>query len=737
MSYRLFRYLFILSFAVVLTIGPRSLFGCGPFFEEAVFVETTRPDVPYERYLRGELGVIDQRYEVTFLIAAYRELSGIGLNPTQLAAFMTLWNGQLNHSIWPWAAPTAELTRWLEVRDRSAGGSPRPQVEVYAPTANDSYQNFLNCPNSAFQNAADTLTELVSRTGAGSSAVKQWVEAQDQVFSNCSGRSAVIPAAITSDDLQWIADRNYQIAAANFYARNYDEARTIFLQIANDKNSRWRTMAPYLAARCLIRKAAFAGTEGGYDPALLAQAEKELKQVTADPEMAAMRNAAQAMLNHVEFYLHPDQRFRQLAGIMSQPNAADGFAQDIWDYRQLFRQGRTAPENDLTDWLVAFTSSDSVHALKRWRETSSTAWLVAAIASAKSLDADAAELITAATAIRPTDAAFVSVNYHCVRLLIESGKKKEARKRLDNLIKDAALGPPSALNRFLTQREAVAENYSEFLKFASRLPVATSFDSGDLPDEAVPADKARTMLFDEAAVILNQRIPLNLLQEAASSPELAENLRKQVALATWVRAVLIDNAEAALPLSKIVEQGWPQLKADMAAYRAASEDDRKFTAIVTMLRNPGLRPYVEPGFPRTTPIERIDNLRDNWWCADLGAEMNAPNYAKLGGISSSAAKAQPSSPDFLDSKQKEMSQREYERLSQIGTAPNFLSSAVIEWGSTHSTNALVPEALHLAVRSTRFGCVDSNSRAFSKRAFSLLHSRYPNSEWAKKTPYWY
>ena len=72
MSYRLFRYLFILSFAVVLTIGPRSLFGCGPFFEEAVFVETTRPDVPYERYLRGELGVIDQRYEVTFIIAAYR-----------------------------------------------------------------------------------------------------------------------------------------------------------------------------------------------------------------------------------------------------------------------------------------------------------------------------------------------------------------------------------------------------------------------------------------------------------------------------------------------------------------------------------------------------------------------------------------------------------------------------------------------------------------------------------------
>ncbi|HEX3320174.1 MAG TPA: hypothetical protein VHR84_05695 [Terriglobales bacterium] len=736
MIYRVFRHLFILAFAVVLTIGPRSVFGCGPFFEEAIFVATTRPDIPYEKYLNGQLGVIDQRYEVTFLIAAYRELSGIGLNSAQQAAFMNVWIGQLNHPVWPWAVSSSELTKWIEARDRAVSGGSRPQLEVYAPTATDSYQNFLNCPNAAFQTATDTLSELVSRMGAGSPAVQQWVEAQDQVFSNCSGHSAVIPAALTTSDSNLMADRNYQIGAAHFYARDYDEARTIFLKIANDKNSRWHSIAPYLAARCLIRKAAFAGPEGGYDPALLAQAEKELQQVTTDPEMAAVRNAAQGMLNHVEFYLHPEARFQQLANTLMQSGASSGFAQDIWDYRQLFRQGRVAPENDLTDWLRTFTSSNHVHALERWRKTKSTPWLLAAIASAQSKDSDAAELIMAATAIRPTDAAFVSLNYHSVRLMMESGKKEEARKRLDSLIEGPS-GPPSAFNRFLAQRDALAQNYSEFLKFALRLPVATSFDSGDLPDEAVSPEKANTMLFDEAALILNQRIPLNLLQQAASSSELPENLRKQVALATWVRAVLIDNTAVSLPMSKIVGQDWPQLKADMAAYEAANDDDRKFTAIVTILRNPGLRPYVEPGFSRSTPIERIDNLRDNWWCADLGAEMEAPNYAKLNGISNTTSKTQTQSPDFLDSRQKETRQHESETLSQIGTAPNFLGHAVIEWGSAHPTNPLLPEALHLVVRSTRFGCVDSNSRTFSKRAFNLLHSRYANSEWAKKTPYWY
>lgn len=49
----------------------------------------------------------------------------------------------------------------------------------------------------------------------------------------------------------------------------------------------------------------------------------------------------------------------------------------------------------------------------------------------------------------------------------------------------------------------------------------------------------------------------------------------------------------------------------------------------------------------------------------------------------------------------------------------------------------VPEALHLAVKSTRFGCVDKETGKFSKAAFDLLHQRYPRSRWAEQTKYWY
>jgi TolA-binding protein len=69
--------------------------------------------------------------------------------------------------------------------------------------------------------------------------------------------------------------------------------------------------------------------------------------------------------------------------------------------------------------------------------------------------------------------------------------------------------------------------------------------------------------------------------------------------------------------------------------------------------------------------------------------------------------------------------------------PNYLCSQVLAWTRAHPDDPRVPEALHLAVKSTRFGLTDDKTSDFSRRAFRLLHSRYPKSEWAAKTKYWF
>ncbi|NJL72874.1 MAG: hypothetical protein HC888_15650 [Candidatus Competibacteraceae bacterium] len=49
----------------------------------------------------------------------------------------------------------------------------------------------------------------------------------------------------------------------------------------------------------------------------------------------------------------------------------------------------------------------------------------------------------------------------------------------------------------------------------------------------------------------------------------------------------------------------------------------------------------------------------------------------------------------------------------------------------------IPEALHMAVKATRFGTGDDNTSKLSAAAFKLLHSKYKGNPWTKKTPYHY
>ena len=73
----------------------------------------------------------------------------------------------------------------------------------------------------------------------------------------------------------------------------------------------------------------------------------------------------------------------------------------------------------------------------------------------------------------------------------------------------------------------------------------------------------------------------------------------------------------------------------------------------------------------------------------------------------------------------------------MATAPDWLAAQTLAFAQQHPQDPRVPEALYLAVRATRYGCTDSQTGDFSQRAFDVLHRRFPNTEWAKKTPYWF
>ena len=84
-------------------------------------------------------------------------------------------------------------------------------------------------------------------------------------------------------------------------------------------------------------------------------------------------------------------------------------------------------------------------------------------------------------------------------------------------------------------------------------------------------------------------------------------------------------------------------------------------------------------------------------------------------------------------------------LAEIPNGPKLLSEQALTWarGSNWLTHTLhfdkyLPETLHLAVRSTRYGCRRQGGHgSYSRAAFEALHRLYPHSMWTTQTPYWF
>src|SRR4029077_9160374 len=115
----------------------------------------------------------------------------------------------------------------------------------------------------------------------------------------------------------------------------------------------------------------------------------------------------------------------------------------------------------------------------------------------------------------------------------------------------------SAVNLLLHQRMMISNNLEDFLKYAQRVPAGFSWDEDgtEIPVEAdeLGTDAQRIQgkaLFDsDAGEIFNRRLPVALLAEAAENKNLPDHLRRDIAQATWLRAVLLGNHATATALA--------------------------------------------------------------------------------------------------------------------------------------------------------------------------------------------
>ncbi len=708
-------------------------------------------------------------YARSYLLAAYRYMTGAGLNADEQRALVSLWNERLQDSWEREEKGTDALDLWLAARGKVVGANQAAQVNVYR---RQEYSSYHNCSSDSFAFATRTLNERAAKYGATDQRLKDWVAAQDEVFTNCSG-DATIPATLSSDaDSLARQDRNYQIAAANFYAGRFDDAHRLFDEIASDAASPYSKLAPYLAARALIRKASLNSDEEKVDKETLAQAATQLERVLADKNSSENHRAARRMLNLVSYRLDPEARLQQLSRDVLRPNSADTIRQDVWDYTLLLNKlsnedsysslderkyaevPKTIRELEVADWLFTFQINDkdaAAHATERWAETRSLPWLVAALSKATHDDPKLAELLADSEKVERASPIFPTVAFHTIRLLIDAGRTDEARTKLDRVLSDSKQFslPPSAVNLFLSQRMTLARDLNEFLRYAQRTPVAVTYDYNgyELPEKAEDLAKdsntreyarARPSFDADAAQAFNSTMSLEVLSQAATGNALPNHLRRELALAVWVRAALLDDDEAGRAVLPTLNKLAPELSEHFAAYASAdSKDARRFAVLFAALRNPGLRPLVNVGVGRLLPVSERESFRDNWWCAFAETKTNADQIHEAASMTTAQNNRPPRAPAFLTEEQQGEAARELASLARLGAGPNYLARQAVLWVKNNSNDTRSPEALHLAVRSTRYGCVDKETEQASRAAFQLLHSRYGGSVWAKRTPYWF
>lgn len=725
----------VLAAAVPLIV----VLACGPDFEPEVFVPMLHPENA-KAFAMGTLGVLQPGYARKDKVVAYRYLIGGRLSEPEREAYLA--PEQPDYAAADFQAIEAEkpVNQWRAARAEAlkvdVKSTPEIQQEKIYEVKRDNFssnESFLNCPNDAFVAASAALRSRAKVWGAGSADIVDWLKGQDAVFSNCS-KTGTMPEPVHAGASTLLKlDREYQTAAAKFYAGDYDGAAAGFETIGRSVSSPWQPWGEYLAARAEVRKAATTaapaknwGDQATFDNVLLEKARERLKTIAAVGQ-DRVAQAASAELQFIAVRLEPKKRLDDAAQALAGPKPDEDFAQDMAD--MLFLTGHNVTgDADLLRWMG---HGGDVDAAAMWRERKTQPWLVTALMQAKPGDADASEMEAAAAKVPPGVSDYVTLSYARARLMIERGDLTEARKLtstvIDGINRDTVPeGKVAAKNALLGERIRTATSYGEFLADAPRTTLETgSQAASNLGDEK----KIPRAQFDwDAASTFNRSLPLSKWLEAAKGKELPEHLRQALAMAAWIRAVGLSDdtvAKAAAPLL-------PQ------SLRTAGTETG-FAATMVLLRNPGVRPYLEQGVQRSASYRELDSFRDNWWCskwadgpASLSPETGKPMETTI-----------PVS--FLSPAEKAAVDYENKRLNALPNGVMWVGRRAIDYVKAHPDDKEAAEALALTVRATRYGCYVGGDgdkamleqKAVSKEAFTLLHQKYPRSAWTAKTPYFY
>ena len=744
----------LLTLAILLWGLVPAAWATGPVGPEIRFFSRSGQDPENDlAYFRGRLGILRPTFTDNRLYAAYRIMLGRSFSDGQAKQLLARCCDAPD-------IPADAVTSWNDLRKRILGATPAKENTSFRQRPEEMRFFDVSCFPNAYRNSAATLRARIADHGANSPLVREWVIGQDAVLLNCETDSP-LPGELPNAPTWLKADRAYQIAAAYFYRLDYARAGQLFAEIGRDASSPWQKAARYLVARCAVHAAITDKT-----PKLTADAQQAIDAVATDPDLGQYRAEAPKLASLLAFATRPRERALELEQALLAPDLPPALAVELRDFLLLERTGTRY--TDLGAWIydinvLTVGSEENVaaakaDALSRWRERRSLPWLVAALMHLAAGDDDVAAAIAASRAVEASSPAYYTLAWHRLRLLIGENKQEEARAELDQILDGRPL-PEGVENLMRYHRMKLARDLDEFLRFALRrgefvmyLPdPRTKLDATALPLKPTnfsgdfgPTLKWRTELFqpsaryfdEDATAVGSYFMPLPMMARIAQSDRLPSNMQRDVALAVWTRAELLEDAEIANSIAPIAARYFPQYGAGWKAYQSATTpQQKKLEAALLLLRLPAASPWLVSGLGYPYMRDRIGLYGPRWWShedSDDQQALNAPDNATL--CDDCALPLQLAAPAFITPQDRDRARNDVARLLKLPGPPAYLGAIILSWANAQPRDPRVPEALYLVVRATRYGQKDSET---SKAAYSLLHDRYRRNPWTSKTPLWF
>jgi len=214
----------------------------------------------------------------------------------------------------------------------------------------------------------------------------------------------------------------------------------------------------------------------------------------------------------------------------------------------------------------------------------------------------------------------------------------------------------------------------------------------------------------------------------STDQRLSRFTRLKIAIATWLRADLLGQPALAAKAAGIAAQIEPVLAEPARTYAGTRDPQtRRHRLLLAAMR---LHLQADVDALVENPEEALVNAAGS---PEHDPEAAASMWCRIG----ETAKDLPAVPSPDLSSDAVRRDAELKVLGRLKSATGVVGDHVMAWARTHPDDPDLPWLLHVVVSSTRGGCLDKDSHELSKAAHALLHKRFPTSEWAAQTKYFY